>query len=339
LAGDIDRGGVFAQLIGTIMLLEDDERALVKATIVNKFRGDATILDPGLDILRERTGVPVAGVVPYTILDIDDEDSLSDRFTAEAVPSLVDIAVVRLPKVSNFTDFIALDAMEDVHVRYVGTPFELGAPDLVIIPGTKATMADLEWLRTSGMEAAILKAASLGIPVLGICGGYQMLGERICDPYGVEGGGELQGLGLLPVQTTFTKEKRTTLSEGAFREVGGVLSDLSGVAVRGYEIHMGRTVREGGAELMSLAAQGDDSTSEGCQAGNVYGCYLHGLFDEAAVCASLVGALLRQKGITDTTVRAQDMVAYRNQQLDALAEGIRQNMDMDLVYRIIEEGA
>ncbi|MBR2683435.1 MAG: cobyric acid synthase [Atopobiaceae bacterium] len=339
LVGDIDRGGVFAQLVGTMMLLEPDERELVKATVVNKFRGDASLFDTGLDILRERTGIPVAGLIPWMHLDLEDEDSMSDRLFRSKASALVDIAVIRLPKISNFTDFMALDALDDVCVRYVGTPSELGNPDLLILPGTKATMADLMWLRTNGLEAAILKAASSGLPVLGICGGYQMLGESISDPMGVEGGGALRGLGLLPVRTTFAGEKRTTHSQGAFLDVYGALAELSGVGVAGYEIHMGQTVRVGGEALMRLERPDEAPMEAGCQHGNVYGCYLHGLCDHAAVSQALVRALLRRKGLINVAAQAQDFASYREQQLDVLAEGIRKSMDMDLIYRIIEEGA
>lgn len=339
LVGDIDRGGVFAQLAGTMMLLDSDERELVKATVVNKFRGDPTLFTKGREILRERTGVPVAGLIPWMELDLEDEDSMSERLFSRRSDALLDVAVVRLPKISNFTDFIVLDALDEVHVRYVHSPYEVGNPDLLIIPGTKATMADLEWLRTSGMEAAILKLASLGVPILGICGGYQMLGTRICDPQGIEGAGEMQGLGLLPIQTSFVGEKRTTQSVGVFLDVNDALMELSGVGVQGYEIHMGQTVREGGKPLMSLVADDGVAMPEGCQSDNVYGCYLHGLFDQAEVCRALVEALLRRKGLSGSVVQARDMATYRNEQLDVLAEGIRQNMDMELVYRIIEEGA
>ena len=201
LAGDIDRGGVFAQLLGTLMLLEEDELRHMKGLIVNKFRGDKTILDPGLDILRERSGLPVAGVIPYTLLDIDDEDSLSDRLDVRSTKALVDIAVIRLPKVSNFTDFIALDAIDGVGVRYVQRASDLGEPDLIIIPGTKNTLADLKWLRESGVETVLLKRAAAGTPVFGICGGYQILGQEVSDPLGTEGGGTMRGLGLLPIRT------------------------------------------------------------------------------------------------------------------------------------------
>lgn len=338
LAGDIDRGGVFAQLIGTMMLLEDDERRFVRASVVNKFRGDPTLFDDGLRILRERMGVPVAGLVPYMQLDLDDEDSVSDRLDARGRTGLVDVAIVRLPKISNFTDFIALDAMDAVGVRYVSSPDELGTPDLVILPGTKATLADLAWLRRTGLAEAIVSVASVGIPVLGICGGYQMLGIRVSDPLGVEGGGQMDGLGLLPVRTEFGVQKRTTQCQATFCAVEGVLASLSGAQTSGYEIHMGTTVLEGGAPLLAVRDQEGSAREDGCQSGNVYGCYVHGLFDDVQANQALVQALLARKGMEGNAVRGVDMQAYKQKQYDILADGIRAHMNMDLVRSIIEEG-
>ena len=337
LVGDIDRGGVFAQLVGTMMLLDEDERVMVKATVVNKFRGDPTLFDEGLEILRERCGVPVAGLIPYLDVDLDDEDSMSERLGQRRAGALLDVAVVRLPKISNFTDFIALDAMDGVGVRYVGSASELGVPDLLIVPGTKATMADLSWLRSRGLDISIRRLAASGVPVVGICGGYQMLGTQVVDPLGVEGGGQMDGLGLLPVRTVFGTQKRTVLVEGAFDEVSGPLSALSGLPVRGYEIHMGQT-EVAGRSLASISDGSVPMASDGCQEGNVYGCYLHGLFDRPEVTQALVGALLARKGLDVASVRAVDMAAYRQRQYDVLADGIRTHTDMRLVHRIIEEG-
>ena len=188
LAGDIDRGGVFAQLYGTVELLEADERARIRGLIINKFRGDVEILRPGLAMLEEKTQLPVLGVVPYLRVEIEDEDSLSDRLEAKSAVKPLDIAILRLPHVSNFTDFIPLEQHPLLGVRYVQRTRQLGAPDLVILPGTKNTMDDLRWLRESGLEAAVLRLSAAGTPVLGVCGGYQMLGEQLCDPAGEESG-------------------------------------------------------------------------------------------------------------------------------------------------------
>ena len=230
LAGDIDRGGVFASLAGTVMLLEPDERAMVRGLVINKFRGDREILRPGLDQIADITGVPVVGVVPWLDVDIDDEDSLSERLTGRGGPALVDIAVVRLPRIANFTDFAPLERIPGVSVRYAASPAALGNPDLVILPGSKNTMEDLLWLRQNGLEAAVKKHAAAGGAVLGICGGYQMLGERLADPDGVEHGGTLCGLGLLPVRTVFAKEKTRTRVTGRFERAEGIFSGLSGAA-------------------------------------------------------------------------------------------------------------
>ena len=236
LVGDIDRGGVFAQLYGTVALLEPEERARVKGTVVNKFRGDKAILEPGLKTLEELCGCPVAGVVPYVTVDIDDEDSLSERFHRSQGRKLIDIAVVRLPRISNFTDFAPFERYDSVSVRYVQSPEELAGADLILLPGTKSTIADLMWLRQSGMEAAILKAASAGTLVFGVCGGYQMLGQRVSDPDQVEAAGvtEIAGMGLLPVETVFHGEKVQTQTSGTFRDIPGRLAMCTAATFMGF---------------------------------------------------------------------------------------------------------
>ena len=338
LVGDIDRGGVFAQLIGTMQLLEPEERRMVKASVVNKFRGDVTLFDEGVRILHQRMGVPVAGVVPYMRLDLDEEDSLSEHLHVHTHGKVLDVAVIRLPRISNFTDFAPLDAHDLVGVRYVSRPSELGEPDLIVLPGTKSTMRDLQWLRDSGLADAICDATAQGTPTLGICGGYQMLGLSIADPHGSEDGGTMDGLGLLPVRTTFAASKRTVRTQGEVRGVGGPLAQMADAKVSGYEIHMGTTVREGGTAMLDVREKDGQRHEDGCAQGNVYGCYLHGLFDQPEASKGLVSALLHAKGMDDQNVSGVDMAAYRDQQLDLLADGIRTNMNMGLVYRIIEEG-
>ena len=255
LAGDIDRGGVFAQLYGTIALLEPDERTRVKGTIVNKFRGDRAILGPGLRQLEALCGVPVAGVVPYTTADIDDEDSLTERFSRDTARKLVDIAVIRLPKISNFTDFSPFERYENVSLRYVDHVGALGTPDMILLPGTKSTIADLRWLRERGLEAAILKEAAGGTLVFGVCGGYQMLGRSVSDPEGVEAAGltELRGMGLLEMETVFHGEKVQRQTAGMFSGVEGMLAGLNELRYEGYEIHMGRSE----AQMPALAGNGN----------------------------------------------------------------------------------
>ena len=241
LAGDIDRGGVFAQLYGTVALLEPDERARICGLIINKFRGDVEILRPGLAMLEEKTQLPVLGVVPYLRVDIEDEDSLAPRLQSKSAVKPLDAAVLRLPHISNFTDFMPLEQHPLLGVRYVQSVRELGTPDLVILPGTKNTVNDLLWLRQSGLEAAVLKLAAGGTPVLGVCGGYQLLGETLDDSQGTESGHPqtLRGLGLLPTRTVFTAEKRRA------QVTATAAAPFAGAALTGYEIHTGRTAVNG----------------------------------------------------------------------------------------------
>ncbi len=322
LVGDIDRGGVFAALAGTMMLLEDDEKAMVKGTVINKFRGDVTILEPGLKMLEDIIHIPTVGVVPYLTLDLDDEDSLTERFTRKNQKAAVDIAVIRLPRISNFTDFNPLEYLDGVSLRYVGSVAELGDPDLIILPGTKNTMGDLGFLRESGLEARILQHASRGKPVIGICGGYQMLGLSVSDPHGVEHGGEMAGLGLLPFSTMFAEQKTRTRVTGNLPELGGIFAGLSGLEYEGYEIHMGVTNAEGMA----------------VNHGNIYGTYLHGFFDREEITKTVAEALFKEKGLDFSKVRAFDIAAYKEEQYDKLADALRASLDMKKIYQILDEG-
>ena len=325
LAGDIDRGGVFAQLYGTVALLEPEERARIAGLVINKFRGDVDILRPGLAMLEEKTGLPVLGVVPYLHVEIEDEDSLSERLNARDAVKPLDVAVIRLPHISNFTDFIPLEQHELLGVRYVQRARELGAPDLVILPGTKNTMEDLLWLRQSGLEAAVRRLAQAQTPVLGVCGGYQMLGQTLDDPAGTESGKPLSlaGLGLLPTRTTFDAQKRHTQVRAV-----ALGAPFAGARMTGYEIHNGRTTVNG-EPFCRLA----DGTPEGCVCPNVFGTYLHGLFDSGELTQALVKLLCARKGISPKETRPTSMAEYRQAQFDLLADGVRKALDMGAVYR------
>lgn len=322
LVGDIDRGGVFAQLYGTVALLEEDEQKRIKGTVVNKFRGDRSILEPGIRILEELCGVPVAGVIPYTHVDIDDEDSLTERFARTTERKLLDIAVIRLPRISNFTDFAPFERYANVSLRYVERVADLHSPDMILIPGTKSTIADLKWLRQSGLEAAILKAASAGTLIFGICGGYQMLGRRISDPDRVEAAGttEIQGLGLLDMDTVFLGEKVQTQVAGTFDGVTGLLSGLNGMDYTGYEIHMG-------------CSQEKKPPLQGRS--NVYGSYIHGVFDAPGVSDGILKALCAKKGLDFSALGTFDLQEYKERQYNMLADAVRGGLDMELVYRVI----
>ena len=347
IVGDIDRGGVFAQLIGTLALLEEEERSYVKGLIINKFRGDKDILMPGIRMLEERGKKPVVGVVPYVYLDIDDEDSLTERFAKRKSSGLIDIAVIRLPRISNFTDFSAFECFEEVSLRYVSSPGQLSNPDMILLPGSKNTIEDLLWMRQSGMEAKILQHAAKGKIVFGICGGYQMLGETIQDPEGMEHKGQVRGMGLLPINTVFQKQKTRTRVVGNFGKVDGILKSLTGVAVEGYEIHMGITEIMGNgvhlSQIENTTGNIENNTKkrklDGAQKGNVYGSYIHGIFDAPDVAKQIVATLLQEKGCDPEGVKAFEMKEYKEKQYDTLADVIRASLDMERVYDIVEKGS
>ena len=326
LVGDIDRGGVFAQLYGTAELVDPDDRGRIEGIIINKFRGDVEILKPGLEMLEDRTGIPVLGVLPMIDVDLDDEDSLSSRLTRNT-KNPIDISVIRLPRLSNFTDFNALEVKDLSSVRYIKDVRELGHPDMIILPGTKNTMDDLLWLRQSGLEAEILKYASSGGLILGVCGGYQMLGEQLFNPERIEGDTEyLRGLGLLPVDTTFTAEKSRTRVRGTVQA-----APFEGVRIDSYEIHMGRSdVR--GDPFCRL----DNGMTDGCHSGSVYGTYLHGLFDTGEMTEALIGHLAKAKALDPDSFEACSHKEYVRRQYDILADAARKALDMDRIYEIMD---
>ncbi|MCD8181262.1 MAG: cobyric acid synthase [Firmicutes bacterium] len=324
LVGDIDRGGVFAQLYGTVMLLDDEEKSRIKATVINKFRGDVEILRPGLDMIENLTGVPVAGVVPYGHFDIDDEDSLSERLENKSA-GIIDIAVIRFPRISNFTDFNAFERIDGVSVRYVKSAGELHNPDMIILPGSKNTISDLLWMRENGLEAAVKKSKC---PIFGICGGYQMLGNKIIDSGGCEGGGAVRGMEMLPMETRFASEKRRARVSGVFENISGTLKDLCGVEFEGYEIHMGRS--ELSVPAMTRLS---DGSYDGISSGDVYGSYVHGIFDKCA--PQITECLCRKKGVSIGDIKNINPDEIREREYDALADMVRKSLDMDLIYKIL----
>lgn len=329
LAGDIDRGGVFAQLLGTLMLLTKEEQERVKGLLINKFRGDVTILEPGIRMLEEKGGIPVSGVIPYMELSLEDEDSLSPRF-AKKERGVIDLAVIHYPRISNFTDFNVFEQMPEVTVRYVSSADELHHPDLVFLPGSKNTMGDLRWMRQNGLEAAVKKLAQ-EIPVFGICGGYQMLGEHIEDPDGVEEGGCMRGMELLKQRTVLLPEKKRCQTEGVIGSVPGILQKLSGRSFRGYEIHMGQT-RQAGEDGAQTAEQTVSTDGR-----NVYGSYVHGLFDEGDTAGALIQSLAERKEISLETGDFEDYRVYKEKQYDRLADEMRNALHMEEIYGILRE--
>lgn len=340
LVGDIDRGGVFAQLAGTMLLLEEEEKARVKGLIINKFRGDKSILDPGVEMLRKYTDVPVIGTIPYMHVDLEDEDSLAPRLSADHTEpghaSLVDIAVIRLPHISNFTDFQVLERIPGVRLHYVYKLSDLGEPDLILLPGTKNTMGDLRWLRECGLESRIKQLASGGTLLMGICGGYQMLGKEISDPEHTEEGGSMRGMGLLPMHTVFEANKVRTQVRGTTGHLEGAWKGLSDVPFAGYEIHMGRTIQEM-QERNFAAITSLNGKADGMYFDNICGSYVHGIFDSAEMQQALIGMLMRSKGLNPRQLQYMDQRIYKEKQFDILADGLRRSLDMETVYRILRK--
>ena len=369
LVGDIDRGGVFAQLLGTVELLEEEERRRIKGFVINKFRGDERLLAPGPEMLRRRCGIPTLGVLPYLDLQIDDEDSLSERLAVRggsdaggrsaraaegdtagdaagdtagnAAAHRLRAAVVRLPHISNFTDFNPLQRFPFFSLYYVAEPSDLGSPDLLILPGTKNTIRDMQWLRDSGLEEAVLRYAAAGGRVLGICGGYQLLGVGIADDNGSEAGGRIRGMGLLPVDTAFGSDKKLTKIRGRISGLRGGYDALNGLSVEGYEIHMGVTTPREGLQPLTLITDHNtacEAKADGAQRGNVYGTYVHGIFDRKNVAEAVVRALGRAKGLDVNELAAVDFAAFKETQYDILADALREHLDMKKIYQILEDG-
>ncbi len=341
LVGDIDKGGVLASLVGTLELLDESERNHIKGFIINKFRGDLRLLQPALEFLEKRTLKPVLGVVPYFRgITIAQEDSvyLEERQDSPLSADL-DIAIIRLPHISNYDDFDPLE-QEGCHVRYITHPAEMGTPDFIILPGTKSTTSDLSYLWQSGLAENIIRQAREGRPVVGICGGYQMLGKSLHDPEGVESvEGSALGLGLLDVVTTFIPQKVTTQVKARVLADWGLLEGMKGQELVGYEIHMGQTRREGGMNAFHIfeTPEGEVDYFDGTlnAQGTVLGTYLHGLFHNPNFRRSLLNSLRRRHGLPE---RWGGVAAEKETQYDKLAELVRQSLDIAAIYNIVKQG-
>ncbi len=337
VAGDIDRGGLFASLYGTLALLDGEDQALIGGFVVNKFRGDAAVLAPGLAYMSALTGRPFFGTLPWVAgLGLDGEDSLALDAPRDTQPPLgrdtLNVAVVRLPRISNFTDFDALAHEPGVAVRFTQSSQEVLAADLAVLPGTKATVADLEWLRSRGLDGALAERARLGLPTLGICGGYQMLGERIRD--GVESGeGDVPGLGLLPVETVFEEEKMLARPEGH-------VPTFDNTPVSGYEIRHGRLLRLGAEPLFAIddpATGARDGGTEGCQIGSTAGTSWHGVFESDGFRRAFLCRIAAERGL-DWVAGDEPFAAHREAQLDRLGDLVAENVDREALLRLVEYG-
>ncbi len=346
IVGDIDRGGVFASLYGTVKLLKPRHRKLVKGFIINKFRGDLEVLKPGIEVLEKLTGIPTLGVIPYLEdLHLPDEDSVSlEAFTCKEASKDLVVAVIRLPRISNFTDFTPLRYEPDATLVYVKSSEELRdlEPSLVILPGTKNTAEDLAWLKYKGFPEVLARLRKRGVPVIGICGGFQMLGVKLRDPHGIEGGQPraYRGLGLLEVETTFPAyRKKTSLVEFTVSCDCDLLRDAEGAVFKGYEIHMGVTRLSPGVKPAFKVIKDNDIAVERVEGavsddGLVLGTYIHGLFDNSLLRRAVLNFARRNLGLPPLAERSRDSWEEWLKSLDKLAEVVRSHVDLDSLCKL-----
>ncbi|CAH0166505.1 Cobyric acid synthase [Peribacillus sp. Bi96] len=336
LVADIDRGGVFASIIGTLALLDQDERDCVKGIIINKFRGMRELLDDGIEWVEKETGIPVLGVLPYLEVNIEAEDSLalsSLRFKKPKTAEFpIDVAVLRFPRISNFTDVDPFFDEPGVGVRLVGSIHELGNPDLLILPGTKNTMEDLEWIMRMGLDGPIKKLREQGTIIFGICGGFQMLGTKLFDPDAVEGNGEnAVGLSLLPVETVFQADKKTVQMEGVL-SAGVMEGEMN---LNGFEIHLGRTTLESEVRPFLLLKDGREDGAISTD-NKVMGTYLHGIFHNRLFTRLLVNQIRRNKGLEEVKENVQSDLERREEAYNLLASHLEENIDMETIYQWLQ---
>lgn len=330
LVGDIDRGGVFASLYGTVMLLEESERARIKGIVINKFRGDVSLLEPGIKMLEELIHIPVLGVLPYVSLEIEEEDSLGIKIFNSKKNGNIDISVIKLKHMSNFTDINALDQYNDINIKYITKASDLGNEDMIIIPGSKNTIEDMKDLSDKGISEKILRAAKKGTVIFGICGGFQILGENIKDPYNIESSiEEISGLGLLEINTNMSKEKITTQYAENISDSDGILKGADGIEIKGYEIHQGVS---SGSEKMIL---GNSDDIKGIVKGNIIGTYVHGVFDNSEFTGFLLNKIREIKGL-DKIDEYFDFKEFKEQEYNKLADVIRNNLDIAKIYEIMD---
>lgn len=341
LVGDIDKGGVFASIVGTMVLLDHREIRRVEGVIINKFRGDVEILKPGLVILEKIIKRPVLGVVPYMNIHIDEEDGATEYLKLSKNEGDVDIAIIYLPYISNFTDFEPFYQVDGIKVRYVYNANKLGNPDIIILPGTKNTIGDLLYLKHTKMTERIIEYVKDGGLVMGICGGFQMLGKRILDPYRIESEiGETEGLGLLDLTTVIEKEKITSQALIQLEEASSSLSpDMPKFILKGYEIHMGRTENIGNTIPFShIVRRGEldcnDIDGYISTEGRVWGTYLHGIFDNEDFLKAMVYLLYKRKNL-ERTIRIKPLSERKRAQYDELASIVRKALSMDVLYGIM----
>lgn len=335
LVADIDRGGVFASVVGTIMLLDEEERSRVKGIIINKFRGNMESFKPAMKQLEEIINIPVLGAMPYFNLDIEDEDSVTERISNKISNCKgIDIVVIRLPYMSNFTDFNSLSRLENVSIRYVDKVQEIGDPHLVIIPGSKNTIDDIRFLKEKGLYSKIVSLEEKGTIILGICGGYQMMGNYIIDDLGVEGEKRVEGgFGFLPTTTNFNKDKITKQSSG--RIVSNIIEEINNVEVSGYEIHNGETIVNNPDNIFIKLSNGEVAGAINDK-GNAMGTYLHGIFDNGDFIKRFIKTLIIKNNIEEDYNEVSTYREYKLNELDKLSKVLEENIDMVKVKEILK---
>jgi len=304
-----------------------DDRDRIKGFIINKFRGDYELLRPGLDMLKGITGLPTVGVTPYMNISLDEEDTPSVHSVSTG--NDIDIAVIYLPHISNFTDFNPLLYYPGINLRYVKREEDIGQPDVIILPGSKNTIGDLQSLRSAGIADKITEFYNSGGIVIGVCGGYQMMGRYISDPTGVEEKGETQGLGIFDASTVFEQDKLTVNSADVIRDGRGIIEGLNGLEVRGYEIHMGTTRFVGGSQISKKGLISLDAT------GRAMGTYLHGIFENNVFAVGLINNIRKAKGLDPLKLKI-DFRKKKEEQYDLLAQTVRKKLDMGFVYNLLK---
>ena len=345
LVADIDRGGVFAAIYGTVMLLEENERKRIKGVIINKFRGDKSLLTSGIEMIEKLTDIPVLGVVPFVPLGIEEEDSLGIDKYNEKKEGKIRISVIKLKHISNFTDIDALSHYNDVSLKYVTKSSELGNEDIIIIPGSKNTIEDMKDLIEKNIGREIVRIAKKGTPVFGICGGFQIMGQKIMDPEKIESDlKEISGLGLLDIETVMKSDKTTTQYKNTVKNVSGILTGTEGMEIKGYEIHQGYSypVNEKNEENNNsenilkndTACLFGDEKLKGAVKDNIAGTYIHGIFDNSEFTSHFLNEVRKLKGLDriDENFSYSD---YKNREYDKLAEVLRENIDIKKIYEIM----
>lgn len=332
LVADIDRGGVFASIYGTIMLLKEEDRKRIKGIIINKFRGNAEVLKSGFEIIENLTGVPTIGVLPYENIDLEDEDSISDKYKAYKMNfenhNKIKISVIKLKHISNVTDIDALSINEDVEIKFISERSQLGNEDMILIPGSKNTIDDLKCLKETGIAEEIIKNSTRDIIIFGICGGFQILGKKVKDPYHIEGDiEELSGLELIDIDTVMEKEKTMIQYSGKMKVKNGILKSLNNKEIKGYEIHQGLSI--GNEENLTF-----DERTIFINKNNIIATYLHGIFDNKDFTDVLLNSIRLKKGLKEVK-SSMSYQEYKEAQFDKLEKLVRENIEIDKIYKIM----